>query len=164
MLLKNFLSSPAPFKEAISLIWVGLFVFVYVRVCLCLWERLCLRRIVFETDCVGEKVDSEILCYLKLQVAGTVRQILNLSWLAFSQQFFLPIQICITSSINRIHLESCKQLQLPWNCLGLGEIERQFPKLSCSAWKDGTIYVPNICKFWYTTALFRPSKSTPRSV
>ena len=37
-----------------------------------------------KTLCFGGKVDSEIWCYLELQVAPTVCQILNLSWLPFS--------------------------------------------------------------------------------
>ena len=71
--------------------------------CLCPCVFMFVREIVFETDCVGEKVDSEILCYLKLQVAGTVRKILNLSWLGFSQQFFYQfrfasLQVLIAST------------------------------------------------------------------
>ena len=37
---------------------------------------------------LGEKVDSEIWRYLELQVAATVCQILNLSWLPFSPKLF----------------------------------------------------------------------------
>ena len=47
----------------------------------------------------GGKVDSEI-CYLNLQVAPTVCQILNLSWLHFSPQTFQKTnQICIFNNI-----------------------------------------------------------------
>ena len=28
----------------------------------------------------------------------------------------------------------------------------------------GVSVIPHICQFWYTTALFRPVKSTPKSV
>ena len=161
MLLKNFFLLQLLSKR--QSVWFGLcplFLFVFGCVYVCEKDSF-FRRIVFETDCVGEKVDSEILCYLKLQVAGTVRQILNLSWLAFSQQFFYQtIQICIFSS-NNPESRIMQTIKLPWNCLWLGEIEKQFPELSCSAWIVGTIYIPDICQFWYTTALFRPAKSTP---
>ena len=43
--IEKLFSPPAPFKEATSLIWVVPFVFACVRVCLCLWSGLCLRRI-----------------------------------------------------------------------------------------------------------------------
>ena len=56
-----------------------------------------------ETLCFGGKVDSEIWCYLELQVAPTVCQILNLSWLPSRPKLFTK-QIRFASSTTSMPL------------------------------------------------------------
>ena len=56
-----------------------------------------------KTLCFGGKVDSEIWCYLELQVAPTVCQILNLSWLPSRPKLFTK-QIRFASSTTSMPL------------------------------------------------------------
>ena len=43
--------------------------------------------------------------------------------------------------------------------MAAGYFPTQYMRESC---KNSFAYVPDICQFWYTIALFRPVKSTPK--